>query len=328
MAHVTRRARVPGSAWWVALVLMPGLASAQAFGGTFPGGGGGGAAALSPSREDTAASYTATGPNGVKTAAQASPASLGTCAALAGAYASATPTGESGTRPYFCDGIAWRRVYTSADGALPNADTHVPGRTFISQAPSGLYGFVATNNSKWDLGAGPTDEIWSDGTFINGASWRLGSVNVVTLANRDTGANLSVSLARNLRLLPNADAPSAHCGTNDSGGIKVHSTDGNRLYYCDGTRHMPVARLAAASASLDLPEVAAGGRSSAQVVTGVAGAAVNERARCEAATDLGGELFVSQTWVSAANEVSFYVRNAGAVPLDPAAVSFNCWVVK
>lgn len=90
---------------------LPGHALAQSFGGVFPGGQGGASAATpDPARADTAASYTATGPDGVKTTPQPAPAALGTCAALAGAYASAIPAGETGARPFFCDGVTWLRM--------------------------------------------------------------------------------------------------------------------------------------------------------------------------------------------------------------------------
>lgn len=311
----------------------------------------GGTSTPSPTRDDVANSYTAdsfdggtftgtsfnggtvsgtalsaTGPNGVKTAPQASPAALGACAALAGGFGSATPSGETDVRPYFCEGVSWTRVITRADSALLNGDSVAALKFLTLTAPAGNYALGLLNNSIIDMGTGPSDHFYSNGSQLVFGSLSAGDLTVSILSPPSGSNNLQFVLARWARIFANATNPTTQCTANDAGGFRVYSADGNRPWYCDGTTALALARMTAGSAVVDLPNLTAGSVSAAQSVT-VTSAVAGDKVWCEAAGDLGGALFVSQAWAGA-GVVNFYVRNASAGDVDASSTTFNCWVIR
>ena len=294
----------------LALVLVASSASAQGFGGTFPYGGGtssGSSPAPDPARDDVAASYTATGPNGVRTTPQVNPAALGTCAALAGAWAATTPGYESQVTGYFCNGSRWARVWTDEDGVTASPDRTLPARTFVSQAPAGDYSFKSNNNACVDFGDGVNDEICSLGSRLRVPSLQAlsgQSFAVDVLTQSTLNADLSVSLMRWLRIMPSANAP---CSTGNSGGIQARSSDGNRLWHCDGTTAYRIPRVAGpVTSSVTIPAMSPGVEETLNVtVAGVASLdVVWPTLNCDI-PDVG----IRRFRVSAADTVSVVIAN-------------------
>lgn len=286
----------------LALVALP--ASAQ----VFPwGGGSGGGGTPDPGRNDTASSYTATGPNGVRTVPQVDVAALGTCSALAGAWAATTPDYETQVTGYFCNGTRWARVWTDEDGVTASPDRALPARTFVSQALSGDYAFKANNRPIWDLGDGISDELVSTGNRIRSmASFELNSGQALYLdvmSNTTLNGDIQVSTTRYFRMIPAANAP---CSSGNSGGIQARASDGNRLYQCDGTASYRLARVIPISATLSVPTMAGGAE--ATLTTTVTGAAVGDHVTVNMGCDLE-QISVRRYRVSAANTVAIVVGN-------------------
>lgn len=321
--------RVPLWVWWVlalalgALLLMPGAARAQSgIGGVFGGSSPPTSSTPDPARADTAASYTATGA-GVRTVPAATPGALGACAALAGLHSAATPTGELAPSPYFCNGVAWRRVWTDADGVVANADTIVPVYTAVSNAPDGAIAFQANNKGRWKIGPGVNSEIVDLGTAIGMSSVVISSgqsLRADTIANTTAAASINVSTARYLRLIQSS-LPT--CGTNDSGGLVSASSDGNRLYQCDGTAVYRVSRVAGPGAvTVDVADIAA----SDCVITSVTvtGAALNDTIWANADFALPTHVFIANVRTTAANTVALKLCNLSTTTAEnPDSGSFR-----
>lgn len=293
--------------------------AAQVFpwGGVSGGGGGG---PPDPSRDDVAASYTATGANGVRTVPQVDVAALGTCSALAGAWAATTPEWETQVTGYFCNGTRWARVWTDEDGVTVSPDRTVAGRTFVSQAASGDYAFKANNRPVWDLGDGINDELVSLGSRIRSYSWEVasgGSLTTDILGPTTANADLIVSLqARWLRLSPGG-APA--CDSTRAGGLQSRSTDGNRPWHCDGTNAYRIARIIPISATITIPTMAGGDETA--LSTTVTGAQVGDHVTVNMGCDLA-QISVRRFRVSAANTVSIIVANED--PATPLPVPTDC----
>lgn len=286
---------------WALLLLVPALASGQ----FLPtGGGSSGTVALDPTRNDTAASYTATGANGVRTAAQASPGALGMCSALAGAYSAATPTNETGIRPYFCDGVAWRRVFTSADGVLPNADVYVPGYSFNAQAPAGDYAFRANNRARWDFGDGVNDECVSIGARVVCGSFVFGDVRTDTIANNTTNQHVLVDPTQYLRISPRGGTG---CSSGTAGGLQTNSADGNRPWWCDGTNRFRISRVLTVPITFDFPSVPNGSCTTASIT--VTGAALNDTISVNADFTLPASVGIGNVRSTATDTVSLRLCN-------------------
>lgn len=266
----------------------------------------------------------------VQTTPAANPGALSACAALAGAYGSATPVGESAPRPYFCDGVAWTRIYTAADGTLPNADTVVPGYSFVSQAPSGAYGYRALNNGVLtDFGAGSNDYMYSDGSQLySAASLQLLSGQALTtnIIGSTSGGILSLFpgswvVYQGVGGLPTCDASS-------NGGL-IRLAGDSRLYYCDGTVALRLSRsLAPAAVVIDPANMLPGACTTLTgTVTGAATADVSVSVSPGAALTSG--LLLGNARVSAANTVSFDLCNVTTgTSIDQPSTTFNLTVFR
>lgn len=311
----------------VALLALPAGAQKIRLEGPASGGGGG---IPDPSRNDVAVSYTATGPNGLTTSPQSSPAALGACAALAGAYVSAIPVGESAPRPYFCDGVAWRRTYTDADGTLPNADVNVPGYAFIAQAPSDAYAFRITNNgARLDLGGGSNDYLWSDGSqIISESSVRLQSGQSLTANIIGSTSGGLIQLFPGSWVVYQSVGGLPTCDASANGGLIRLSGD-SRLYYCDGATALRLSRsLAPAAVVIDPGNMLPGTCTTLTgAVTGATTADVSVSVSPGAALTSG--LLLGNTRVSAANTVSFDLCNVTtATSIDQPSTTFNLTVFR
>lgn len=310
------------------LVLVPALAMAQFLPpGGGAGGGGGGGGTPDPSRNDVAVSYSATGPNGVKTAPQATPGALGACAALAGAYAFATPVGESAPSPYVCDGITWRRVWTEAEGTLPNADVVVPAYTFVSQAPSGSYAFAVGNDgARVDFGTGGSDYIYSNGTqLFSAASLQIAPGQSVTTNILAPAAGGILGLYPTSWAVLGGTSVLATCDAGAAGGLQ-HLTTDHRPYWCDGTQVMRVLRGLVNSAAVDPPSLLAG-ECSVQTVT-VTGAATGAGAIVNPGAALATGMVLEGVYVSATNTVSLNLCNRSAGTVDQPSVTLTATVLQ
>ncbi len=294
----------------VALLALP--ASAQRIRLTLPGGGssGGGGGTVA------------------QTTPAANPGALSACAALAGAYGSATPVGESAPRPYFCDGVAWSRIYTAADGTLPNADTVVPGYTFVAQAPSGAYGYRALNNGVLtDFGAGASDYFYSDGSQVYSAgSIQIASGQAITTNIIGTTSGGILSLFPGSWVVYQGVGGLPTCDASSNGGVIRLATD-SRLYYCDGTMALRLSRsLPTVSDTQDLPNLLPGD-CSVRTVT-VPGAAITDYVvNVSPSSSLTPGLLLGNARVSAANTATFDVCNVmTTAAIDQPPTTFNVTV--
>lgn len=305
--------RAAGLAAW----LVASTASASVIGsGTITGGGASGGGPPDPARDDVAASYMATGPNGVRTVPQVNPAALGVCSALAGAWAATTPDYESQVTGYFCNGVRWARVWTDEDGVTVSPDRPLAARTFVSQAASGDYAFKANNRPLWDLGDGVADELVSTGTRIrSNASFEVvGGQALFTdiLSPTTAGADILVSLqARWLALQPGG-APT--CTAGRAGGLQSRSSDGNRPWHCDGTAAYRISRVIPFSSTLTIPTMVSGEETA--LTATVSGAVANEHVTVNMNCDLP-QIGIRRVRVSAANTVTIYVYNGDPIASLP-----------
>lgn len=290
----------------LALVALPAAAQVFPWGGGNEGGGGG---PPDPTRDDVAASYTATGPNGVRTVPQVNPAALGTCAALAGAWAATTPDYETQVTGYFCNGTRWARVWTDEDGVTVSPDRTVAGRTFVSQALSGDYAFKANNRPIWDLGDGVADELVSLGSRIRSGSWEVASGQSLTtdvLAPTTAGTDLIVSLQARLFVLQPGLASA--CTAGRAGGLQSRSADGNRLWHCDGANAYRVSRVLVVPVVFDAPSVPNGACITPAVT--VTGAALGDSISVNADFALPMSVSIGNVRTTAANTVSLRLCNS------------------
>jgi len=298
--------------------------SSPALGQVFPwsgGGSGGGGGPPDPARNDVAASYTATGPNGVRTVPQVNPAALGVCSALAGAWAATTPDYESQVTGYFCNGTRWTRVWTDEDGVTVSPDRAVAARTFVSQAATGDYAFRANNRPLWDLGDGVADEFVSLGSRIQAnATLQLavGQAVYTDILSPSSGtADLLVSLQQRWFVLQPGLAPT--CTAGRAGGFQSRGTDGNRPWHCDGTAAYRIARVIPISATLSIPTMTGGAETT--LTTTVTGAAVGDHVSVNMGCDLA-QISVRRYRVSAANTVAIVVGNED--PTTPLPTPTDC----
>lgn len=209
---------------------------------------------------------------------------------------------------YACDGVAWHWVWTEREGFLPNADAIVPARTVVLHAPDGTYALLTENNAKLDLGASATDEVVSDGLAVLANSWKFNDVSVDVLANRTTNGSLFLSIARNLVLLGSGTAPADHCTSGaDAGGLKNYVSDGNRLYYCDGTASYRVSRVLTVPVTFDFPSVPNGTCTTSDVT--VAGAAVGDTVSVNADFALPATIGIGNVRSTATNTVTLRLCN-------------------
>jgi len=310
------------------VVLLASGAEAQRIrlsGPTTSSGGGGGT--LDPARADTAASYTATGPNGVRTTPQASPAALGACAALAGAWGAATPVGEFAPTGYFCNGVRWARVWTDEDGVTAHPNRALPAAGFVAQAPSGAYGFKANNRPVWDFGDGIDDEVVSEGSQLlfrgsvkirAGQSFSVDQISPSGLTN-DLVLFPLVSSARWVRLWPLGDTA---CVSGSSGGIQTRSSDGNRLWQCDGTNAYRVSRVVTAAVVYDFPSIPNGSCTTADVT--VPGAATGDTVSVNADFALPAPVGIGNARTTATDTVTLRLCNHDPTnSQDPASGTFR-----
>ena len=291
----------------LALLALPANAQRIRLEGPSTSGGGG---IPDPSRNDVAVSYRATGPNGLQTTPQASPSALGDCATLNGAYVSAIPPGETDSRPYYCNGIDWSRIWTAADGTVANADVIVPGYSFVAQAPADSYAFRVSNNfARVDFGAGSADYFYSDGSQV----YSVGSMQIG--ANQSLTVDIIGSTSGGLlQLFPGSwviyqgvGSVAGCAGGLFAGGV-IRLAGDQRLYYCDGTLALRLTRSLVASATVDpatiLPSTCA---TQTMTVTGVATTDVGAVVTPGAALSTG--LILVNERVSASDTVSFDLCN-------------------
>lgn len=311
--------------WWAltlalgALLLLPGHARAQAFGGVFPGGGSGGSSSATPdpTRADTAASYTATGPNGVRVVPQVDLGALGACAALAGAYASAHVEGEDDPSPTFCDGIDWTRVWTERDGSLLTAMTVANLEGARLSADSSTYALRVTNNGKVDFGTSTNDECQSSGGRVVCKSWTFTDIVVDNFGNN--GAQpISFFSIYGIRLFPYGTLET--CSAGRSGSLAALSTD-NRLHYCDGTTWIRVGNSSEVPVTHDFPNVPAA--SCVDSAVGVTGAAAGRSIQASADFDLPAGVGIGNVRGTGADAVSLRLCNVSAVDQNPSSGSFR-----
>lgn len=253
-------------------------------------------------------------------------AALGTCDATeAGTVVWLSPSNELRD----CDGSTWRTVYTSREGVLPNASTDVPGASFIAQASTG-YAFRSTNNVPWDFGNGANDEIVSTGSALRTAGSFIvsGGQSLTTdiLANTtaNTGISVSVPGARYFRLIPNT---AATCTSGASGGLQSNSADGNRLYLCNGTVTLPLARMLTGSATVDPPSV--DHHTCTTLSLTITGALTSDYPLVRAAAALSSGLILTNPRVSDADTVTAELCNTTAgSAVDQPSVTFNVALVR
>lgn len=301
-----------------ALLAAPAWASVIGTGAISSGAGGGGGPP-DPARDDVAASYTATGPNGVRTVPQVNPAALGVCSALAGAWAATTPDYETQVTGYFCNGTRWARVWTDEDGVTVSPDRTVAGRTFVSQALSGDYAFKANNRPIWDLGDGVADELVSLGSRIRSGSWEVASGQSLTtdvLAPTTAGTDLIVSLQARLFILQPGLAPA--CTVGRAGGLQSRSADGNRLWHCDGTAAYRVSRVVVVPVTFDAPSVPNGSCITPSVT--VAGVTLNDTISVNADFALPDTVSIGNVRATGADTVALRLCNVSPTTSeDPAS---------
>lgn len=241
--------------------------------------------------------------------------SLGTCAAPnAGAVVWLTSASEL----WDCDGTTWRRVFTSRDGVLPNADVAVPAYQFVAQAAEGEYAFKANNRAKWDFGDGVSDECVSTGGKVSCSSWSFADASTDVIATKTSNVNLQASLQRYFRFIP---ISALTCGTNDSGGLQASSTDGNRPRWCDGTTAYRMSRVVEVAVTADVAEIAASSCLATSVTVTGAAAADTIWANADFALPLG--VLVGNVRSTAANSVELTLCNVTAGSLDPASGSYR-----
>lgn len=301
----------------IAFLALP--ASAQVF--PWSGGGsGGGGGTPDPTRNDTAASYTATGANGVRTVPQVNPAALGVCSALAGAWAATTPDYETQVTGYFCNGTRWARVWTDEDGVTVSPDRAVAGRTFVSQAASGDYAFRANNRPLWDLGDGVADEFVSLGSRIQAnATLQLAvgqAVYTDILSPSSASADLLVSLQQRWFVLQPGLAPT--CTAGRAGGFQSRGTDGNRPWHCDGTAAYRISRVLVVPVTFDAPSVPNGTCITPSVT--VTGAALNDTITVNADFALPATVSIGNVRATATDTVALRLCNVSPTTSeDPAS---------
>lgn len=227
-AHASGRPSLPLWTWWVAglalgaLLLLPGRARAQGFGGVFPGGGGA-ASTPSPTRDDVAASYTATGASGYKFTAQSS---LGECS---GAPRLVMVSDEvDGPIAFLCDGSSWWRVYTERDGTLNTPTGTTTARAFTANAPSAAVAFrLSSNGARLQFGTGASTYLYTDGETVKCESSFAVGTSGVLYVNNIVAANTSerpvaVLETRGLRITDTTTLGT--CGT-------VQAPLGTTVYY-------------------------------------------------------------------------------------------------
>lgn len=227
---------------------------------------------------------------------------------------------------YACDGVAWHWVWTEREGSLPNADAIVPARTMVLHAPSGAYALLVENNARVDFGAGPSDEVVSNGVSVLASSWVFNDVSTDVMANRTVNGSLFVSVARNLVLLGSANSPASHCASgSDAGGLKHYSSDG-RLYYCDGTTSLPVGRILFNTATVDFGSIANHATGTATMT--LTGAETTDVVTCSPLAAPEAGLGFNVFRVSASNTVEISASNHSGGNLDPAPLSMKCTVIR
>lgn len=307
---------------FLAVLLLSSVAHAQKIrlmGGSGAAGGG----TLDPARNDVAASYTATGPNGVKTASQASPAALSACAALSGAYASAIPVTETQASPYYCGGVTWRRIWTDEEGVTASPDRSLAAYTFVAQAMAGAYAFKANNRAIFDFGDGVNDECVSLGSSIQCGSLKVaGGQSFMADIVAPSSANTNVTFINAGRFWLFSPTGNATCGAGQAGGLQGASADGNRPRWCDGTAAYRISRLLEVPVTFDFPSIANGSCSTSSVT--VTGAAVNDTVTVNADFALPADVMVGNARSTAANTVELKLCNVNlTTSQDPASGSYR-----
>lgn len=287
----------------LALVLAAGSASAQRIRLSGPVAGGGSA-----------------GPSArLQTIPAASPAALGSCAALSGAYASATPVTETQTSPFYCGGVTWRRIWTDEEGVTASPDKSLAAYTFVSQAMAGAYAFKANNRAIFDFGDGINDECVSLGSSIQCGSMKVAggqSFMADIIAPSTTTGNVTFINAGRFWLF--SPTGNATCSAGTAGGLQGASADGNRPRWCDGTAAYRIKRVIPATLSLTIPSLSP---QSESTLTGtVTGAAVGEHVTANMACDIP-MVTIRRIRVSAANTVSIVFGNADNSNANPSTAT-------
>lgn len=292
------------------LVVVPTLAFAQFLP---PGSSTGGGGTPDPGRADVAASYNATGPNGLRLTPQTSLGALGACASLSGAFAvvSGTPS-----LPYYCDGSQWVRVWNANDGTVANGDVHVPGYSFVAQAPSGEYAFrILNNGARADFGGGSNDHFWSDGSqIISEGSIKIQPGQSLTANIIGSSSGGIIQVYPGSWVVYQGVGALATCDATSAGGLIRLTSDG-RPYWCDGAGAYRVMRAIPISATLSIPTMTGGGE--ATVTTTVTGAAVGEHVTINMTCSLA-QVGIRRVRVSSADTVSIVVFNGDPATPNPA----------
>lgn len=168
----------------------------------------------SPTREDVAASYTATPvPLGA----------LGSCAAMAGTYASVS--GGLRVEPHYCDGVEWVSILTEKN---LNADVDIFPHAVIAQAAAGEYGFRVLHDGVYtDFGGSTNDRVYASNGTVIANSWKFGDITVETIGSAQGYIWMfSPTPFPAGSLIP--------CTSGRKGALQTLSSDG-RTYQCNGT---------------------------------------------------------------------------------------------
>lgn len=291
----------------LALVALP--AGAQ----VFPWGGSSGSATLNPDRDDTAASYMATGPNGFQAIPQAS---LGTCAALAGAYA-AIDEGGGAASPYFCDGTDWALIWREVDGVVANTASTGPWYAVTISAPDSAKGITMSNGSEIDFGPNANDFCKAQSGSVSCGSLRTADITLDDIGNRNANP-VEFFSQYGTRLFPYASLPTC---TSLPGNLASLQSDG-QLYACDGTAFHRVSRVLVVPVTYDFPSVTNGACVESSVT--VTGAVANDTVSVNADFALPTDVSIGNVRATGADTVTLRLCNSNpTTSQDPASGSYR-----
>jgi hypothetical protein len=292
----------------LALLALP--AGAQ----VFPwGGGASGSGTPDPERDDVAASYQATGPNGFQAFPQAA---LGVCAALAGAYA-AVEDGVGEALPYFCDGTDWAILWREVDGLVASSNTSGSWYALTVAAPTESKGITLSNGSELDFGAGANDWCKAQSGSVSCGSLRTADITLDDIGNRNANP-VEFFSQYGTRLFPYASLPTC---ASLPGNLATLESDG-RTYQCDGAAFHLVSRVLVVPVTYDFPSVANSACVESSVT--VTGAAANDTISVNADFALPTDVSIGNARATGANTVALRLCNSNAsTPQDPASGSYR-----
>jgi hypothetical protein len=257
---------------------------------------------------------TRNGPTAQTTPAE-SPAALGGCAALAGAYASATAEGDDDPSPYFCNGVEWSRLWREADGAVAKSTSIGEWYSLSITAPS-PDGIAILGGGRIDLGGGSNDycEAQSGRTFC--PSLTAADLVVDDIGNRSS-APVEYFSPTGVRITPYASLPTC---TSLPGNLATLEADGG-LYQCEGTTWRKVSRSIEVPVTFDFPNVPAASCVDASVtVTGAANAATLS---ANADFALPSNVGIGNVDGTGTDTVSLRLCNVSASDQDPPSGSYR-----